>query len=305
MPRFLLASVILVGGLLMMAPGAHALTVSPPIVDLSADLGTLATTTVRLFNETETPLRLSATVEAFLPSGVTTQPAEAQQAVLAWVRVQPRQLELPPGELTSALLTVQVPARATVGGHYARVIWEAIPQDGEGGDLNVRSRVGALLLLTVNGATRREVALRSVQLIPPTIWRASLPLTVAAQIENTGTVHVAPAGNVVITNLLGWTVATLPLNPSRQLVLPGETRTLQATWVRDRLPWLTPWLAGWPTLQAEVAQPGLGWYLATLNLEDTPTSTSASVGTWVVPIRLPLILFLILLIFSWWRRRFR
>ena len=154
MRLLIISSAFLVGGLLWVAAPASALTISPPTVELTVAPGETASTTLRLFNETAQPLRLSAVLEPFSPNGVGNPPvgaadAAAARAVLAWLQVHPRELRLEPGAMAEVRLRVEVPRRAAVGGHYASVLWESAAAPEPAATVGVRSRVGTLVFLTV------------------------------------------------------------------------------------------------------------------------------------------------------------
>lgn len=301
---------IFTGSLFLGVGGAHALTISPPTAALTVKPGATASTTLRLFNETAQPLRLSAVLEPWGPDGVGNPPvgaadAAAARQVLGWLAVHPRELRLDPGAIAEVRLSAAVPRRAAVGGHYASVLFESVATPEAAATVGVRSRVGALVFLTVPGAAESRLELISFTLEPPSPWRSSLPLTAQAVVHNAGTVHGAPSGEVAVVNALGLTVATLPLNPTRRLLLPDETRTFGVTWAKARRFWPTPWLGFWPRLQAEAEEFGFGRYRLVLRLEGT--STPAVVGAWVLPVRLLLVAVILLLVISWLigRRRHR
>ncbi|GAC1603225.1 MAG: hypothetical protein NVS3B29_07520 [Candidatus Saccharimonadales bacterium] len=54
------------------------------------------------------------------------------------------------------------------------------------------------------------------------------PVKLTARVENTGTVHEKAVGTIKIKNMLGMTVATLPLD--EHFVIPGAIRRLHNAW---------------------------------------------------------------------------
>ncbi|MCS7200859.1 MAG: hypothetical protein NZ822_01770 [Patescibacteria group bacterium] len=133
----------------------------------------------------------------------------------------------------SAKADVQIPVAITVpndappGGHFL-VIWvsSGAPQI-EKGQVGIVGRVGALIFINVRGNAiyRAEV---SKFLANRVAW--SFPVKFSYIIKNNGNTYIRPTGYVDIKNILGKTVASLPINPKEFQILPNTEKTLETQW---------------------------------------------------------------------------
>jgi len=141
------------------------------------------------------------------------------------------------GERAWIPITISVPADAEPGGHYGSVLVSTIQLGDNGAEVAPRNpiiaRVGSHFFLTVEGD--QEINGESIDLtvLPSQWWYESGPLTFGIAYENTGTVHVNPYGELVVTNMLGEEVGYAEIDP--WFVLPQSIRTREIEWNREFL----------------------------------------------------------------------
>jgi hypothetical protein len=130
---------------------------------------------------------------------------------------------------------------------------------GRSKNVGVATEIAALLLVDVAGEKIEGAAVSSILPTVEQDWYETLPTGFVVRIENTGTTHIKPVGGVKITNILGMTVAYLPLNKNGGNVLPKTIRRFDVSG-----PGL---LADEPSsLQKEIKDFGFGRYKATVSL---------------------------------------
>ena len=183
--------------------------------------------------------------------------------------VPEQRFELDLGERARIPVTISIPPDAEPGGYYGAVLVSTVRSEGGTGGAGTRSplitRVGSLFFVTVPGDIEEAGTVRGLTLTEPQWWYESGPIDFSLLVENTGSVHLNPYGEVQITNMFGETVGFLELDP--WFVLPSSLRLREFSWDRQ-------WL--------------LGRYVATAEVElgfDNRTET-ASVAFWVLPWRI-------------------
>lgn len=132
--------------------------------------------------------------------------------------VTPGDVLLPPGRSATVRVTGSIPAGAPA--LYAGLLAEPRGR-APSGNVEIRTRVAALMLLTTPGAHRRGVEVTDVALAPTAEERT---YRVSAVLRNTGEVHVRPRGVVQISQPGGPTLGTATL--TGMVLLPGAARRL-------------------------------------------------------------------------------
>jgi hypothetical protein len=223
-----------------------ALTISPPLMEFDARPGDVIVDMVKLFNETEEQLVLKSKVNNFKAMDETGTPNFSSDAVepnslAAWVKLDEKEVTLAPGERKSVLFTINVPGDAEPGGHFAGILWTfgGAPSD-DGQAVGVIAETGTLVLVRVAGEVREEG--RIAEFSTDKTSYPHLPVNFGIRFENTGNVHVKPAGVIEIRNMWGKKVATLTVNETLANVLPNSIRKLDTIWQKNEvLPDASEW----------------------------------------------------------------
>ncbi len=193
----------------------------------------------------------------------------------SWIQPAASSLTLKHGERARIPVTISVPHDAKAGDHYAVVVVQNQRSTDENIGTGLLSRVGAIFLITVKGDLRRDGELQQFSRMQHVYWSSSAQLSM--RYRNTGTVHLVPAGSIVIKNMFGIAIDEIAVQD--WYVLRDSLRVRDVTWQ--------------PTF-------ALGRYTATLTLESSGQKSAEviTVSFWMLPI-LPL-LFAFMTIISVW-----
>lgn len=186
-------------------------------------------------------------------------------------------------------VTISVPPDAEPGGRYGSVLFNTVanPDSGAGdGDIASQSpviaRIGTLLFLTISGDAEKAGQLVDFTTVPKQTVFQSGPINFGISFENTGSVHLAPAGTLTITNILNEKVGEVELDP--WFALPNSVRFREVIWNREVL---------------------FGKYTATLALDRgyDDKQDIATVTFWVLPMHYILLIMALVLFLTgarWW-----
>jgi len=262
---------------------AHAqvsLVVSPPKVDLKLKPGETAQQAIKITNQTNQPITVKLSVQDFLVQDNHGTPVKVSQdeagrfLASPWFHLDRTEFTIQPQKTEVVTVLITTPKNALPGGHYAAVYVE--PQLGhkpKSTGPKIVSEVGSLFSLTIQGDVKYDALIHN--------FRTSKrffefgPIDFFAEVENLSDTHISPQPSIVIKNMLGQTIANLPLEKVN--IFPLASRFVTGKWERV-----------W----------GLGKYQATLNIPFGPGKvTSATIFFWIVPWRLLLAILILLLTF--------
>lgn len=261
--------------LILFAPRTiFALTISPPIFDLKATPGETITGSLVLENETNSPLTLRGSVEAFAPNakGNEAEFYPSDEGLPFWIELSEKEIFLAPGEKKKIILRISVPSGTAGGSYYAAVFWGTAPPGGVATGAAIASRLGALVFLRVEGAVRENLELSNFGTAKKI--NTSLPVVFEAKVKNTGNVYLAPKGEIIVKSWIGREVAALPWNEAGLRVLPGMERTIEAKWSEHQI-------------LKEIKYGLFGFYTASIHISYglEIKETGDIVSFWVLPIK--------------------
>ena len=305
MKKYLFFIILFVLGLFFVFSQTQALTISPAKIILSADPGEKIVTRMTVMSDSEQTLVFYPTFEGYTTRGGEEPVFTPEKLDLpTWIKTDPSELTLGPGEKKEVQVIIEIPEDAPPGGHYAVIFWQSMPLNKEKAGVGITTRVGALVLLEVSGNVVESAEILNFE--TPEKFNNRLPINFSYDLKNTGNVHIMPVGKVVIRNFLGRAITSFPANPQGGYALPGTTRTYQtASWQpKNEMPDIEG-TGFFSELQRELSAFALGYYRAKLSLEygqKEIKTVQASYGFWVLPWRvlIPaiLILVIILLVFT-------
>lgn len=218
---------------LAIAHQASAITIYPAIFEFATAEKSAVGDSMQIYNESDKPITLNAEVENFLPKGETGEQAYTSDSygLATWISLSAHQINLAAKEKKSVSFKINLPANAAPGSYSAGILWhEAPPSDQAIGLIN---RVGALVLLTVNGETdlRAELAEFSV----PRALFEKTPVNFTVRIANKGNILFKPGGEISIKNIFGRTVDAIEINSFGNALLPESIRRFEIKWDSDGL----------------------------------------------------------------------
>src|SRR3989338_8622625 len=209
---------------------AHALTISPLRHTVVIDPGREEEVTMVITNDSASAILLTPDIDAFQLDPETGRAIfGARDEAVSWVKSRAQRLALDPGEKRELVFRIAVPKAAEPGSHYLGLFVGTAPAEGMVG---IGSRVGTLLFLHVSGAVREEVTREDF--FAARSWYARPPIELSLWLKNNGTIHVVPAGELVLQK--GQRVIDRQsVNIRQRKILQGERWREQYRF--DRLGW--------------------------------------------------------------------
>ena len=203
---------------------AQVISVSPVIIDQSVHAGGVDTFVVHIANQTSQPWKLNVAISGLAPRpgnqgdlDISAAAAQQDSSASSWLKPATSALDLAPGEERDVTIDVVVPANATPGGHYAVV--QVVPVPAAGGGVTVSARITELVLLSVDGAVKRDLHV-SIKPVSRIAW--STPARWRVMLRNGGNVHQLVVPTLRIEPLIG---GRLRVTGRPIVVFPGETRS--------------------------------------------------------------------------------
>lgn len=216
--------------------GGNTMTVIPPRLEISAKPGEIVKKTIQFRNESEETAYLSVSVKDFLvktdngqPEFVS-EPASGRWAASSWIKLNPLSAAVLPKTISNFNLTINVPADALPGGHYAGVLYQttgspAQIRAGIGAGSGITQVVGTLVYITVAGPVKENAIVKRFA-VPG--FSEYGPISFTTEISNLSDVHIRPAGQITVRNLFGQVAAQLKLDERN--IFPGASLVYQNTW---------------------------------------------------------------------------
>lgn len=215
----------------VLAQDAAGLTIIPPKFELFANPGDVVSETIKVRNDSDSPLVFGVLVEDFSSSGeeggVVLEEGETDTtySLQDWIEPGATNITLQPGEEQVFPFTINIPKDAEPGGHYASILFQLGNGETTPGVTSVQHRLGSLVLMRVSGNVNEEA---SVETFAAPVYSRSGPITFSLRVQNNGTTHVRPTGTIIVTNLFGQKVDEIPLNSAN--VFPGAIRKIDTKW---------------------------------------------------------------------------
>ncbi len=220
------------------AQDSLTLTITPPLVKINMKPGENWSSTVKVVNNNNEPLKVYTQTLDFKSSengGVAfiqkQDAAEAGRFQLShWLTIDPGPFEIPAQASQEIPFTISVPEEGEPGGHYAAIVVGTKPQGKiQGTGIAVASQLASLLMLNVSGDVIEKGDIREFSTSRSLYQQPQAEFTV--RFENTGNVHIQPQGEIAVYNMQHKEVARIPINHDTEFgsVLPDSTRQ----WIFD------------------------------------------------------------------------
>lgn len=212
--------------------GRLDLTVSPPVIELTAKPGDIVRERFRVRNNLDTSVNLSISARRLTSDPTDGNPvpeSEANGEELKWVTFDKPEFTARPSEWEDVTFTIEVPEDAAYGYYYVFKITpkESTELDSTGAQVKGELLVVTLLNVQKEGATSKT---ELVSFSADKMINEYLPVNFAVKLANRGNVHVKPRGNIFITRGGGKEISILEVNPGSGSILPGGTREFEAIW---------------------------------------------------------------------------
>lgn len=205
----------------------RSFTISPATIEQAKDPGSIAEGTLKIINDTDTPLTFDITTNDFFVDNTQGTPNLLPNSTLAknfsaasWVGIVPDVVTVGPHSSQPLNYYIQIPKDARPGGHYAAVVFTPRANiNVQGTGTSVQTKIGTLIYLGVNGPISEDATV--TQFSAPGFSEYG-PVKVMTQIKNMGDLHIKPQGTITITDMLGRTIATQSLKENN--IFPTAAR---------------------------------------------------------------------------------
>lgn len=214
--------------------GALRIVTSPLPISLTAIPGTTVTTELKVKNAGTEAENLKIDILKFDAYEDTGKPAlhdlEPTDEFAKWVTFSEPNFTVLPEEWKTITATFNVPKEASFGYYYAFVFTRV--KDGEDLAPQETAVVGGTATLVLLEArvpdARREIVVTEFK-TDKTVYEF-LPVRFTVSLKNSGNVHVAPRGNIFLSQEDNKDIALLELNPGKGSILPDSTRIFETDW---------------------------------------------------------------------------
>ena len=283
------------------AEAGQALEIAPPVINLRGNPGESVKGTINLRDVSPTSLVVTNQINDFTAQGEEGMPKllleegeNSPYSMKAWFRPIGK-ITLKPKEIQKLPFTIDIPKDAAPGGYYSVVRFSGTAPGIDSTGVSLSASVGALIFMRVNGDAHEKLSIASFDAVtkqnkPQTVLEGT-PIIFAVRIKNEGNVHEQPAGQIMITDMFGKTVAGLNVNLPPRNILPGTIRRFETH--------LDKTVIGKKML--------FGMYHATVSIKDAKGQIITDKLTfWVIPWKLMIIgTFAVILGFIMLRRMIR
>lgn len=267
---------------------ALATTIFSPLLDIEVEPGTTEKGVVKVFNETDTELFLTSSVEPFTAGDESGQPFYLPPAdkhkYLDWFDVEEDSIIVLPNQLRVIPFNINVPVDAVPGGYYAVIFWEGQPSPTVGEvAVSVRGKVGTLIFLKVKGEVAEVGEILEFRTEPEKKLFWQLPINFLTRFSNVGNVHLQPTGTIELAGWFGENNFFL-VNADERFILPQTVRRFQLIWGQE--PTGNVWENFFLGLEQELSNLTIGKYRATLTLNfglDNNKQLTEEISFWIFP----------------------
>ncbi len=231
---YLLFSLLLLPALAFAQDGALRIVTSPLPISLVAEPGTTVSTELKVKNAGTEAETLKIDILKFNAYEDTGKPAlhdlEPTDEFATWVTFSESSFTVLPEEWKTITATFNVPKEASFGYYYAFVFTRANEQsDLAPQETAVVGGTATLVLLEARVPDARREIIVSEFKTDKTVYEF-LPVNFTVSLKNAGNVHVAPRGNLFLSQGDDKDIALLELNPGKGSILPGSSRVFEADW---------------------------------------------------------------------------
>lgn len=281
------------------ASSVFALTISPAKVEITGDPGTTVYGEFDLLNEQADAKTLYSSFANFDSKGETGAPhfIGATDDLATWIKTE-SEIDLAPGEVKKISFSIDIPASAEPGGHFAAIFWGTQPPSSDqGGEVSIGGKLGILVFLKVSGQVKEGSGLLDFTTKGNKKLFSTVPVSFEYRVSNTGGDRIVPSGQVTVKNLSIFNSASFEANEKNGSVLPGSVRKFEVLWGQNLDQKNNPEKLGFfSSAWQELTHFHLGWYTANLSLSLQDKTQDASLSFFIIPWQLLSLVFAILLL---------
>jgi hypothetical protein len=274
-----------------MPHGAHALTLTPPKIEVAGDPGETVTAVMTVINDSGKAAVYYSSFANFASQGESGTPAivTADDDLGTWITV-PESITLAPGAARDITVSIAIPKNAAPGGHFAAVFWGTQPNAPVKKQTGIGAKTGSLVLLRVNGDIPESGGVIEFDTVGGDHFFTALPIPFYYRFQNGGGDRINPKGDIVMKDMLFITGARVPGNPVDGNILPNSTRKFTTVWAGKAGAEGVPPSGFFKAVKYEFKNFAFGRYAAHLKLSYGTKGevTDSVVHVWVFPWHLTL-----------------
>ncbi len=231
------------GGFVALSPDVEAFsyTVAPRVIDIKIKPRYIIEQKIVLTNNESGKITLFPSVNNVtvgLEGGVETFVSPSMDdrtaSFVSWFETQRTGIELNPGESREVSLTIRVNPNAEPGAYHALI---AYAPGTTIDDAIALAKSGSAPSVLIN-ATIEESRKDYMNLSTFHVKKFIMSLhegDVTYRVKNSGDTELTPSGDILIYNQRGEEVLSVPVNPERKTIKPGEEATLGTSVPVDKL----------------------------------------------------------------------
>jgi hypothetical protein len=222
--------------------GRLSMTLTPPLFQLSLLPGATWSSTLRFTNNNSYDLVIHAFTQNFRAtedagvsfSPIGTVPGANAYELASWITPQGGAITVKHGATINIPFTIAIPKNAEPGGHYAAIVVGTTPSQSGDGEVSVGAQLSSLVLVRVIGDVLERGMIEDFASAHAIVQTQAAAFTL--QFQNTGNVHVAPQGDIRITNMFGRDRGRIAIDGSNPFgnVLPNSSRKFVFDWKGER-----------------------------------------------------------------------
>jgi hypothetical protein len=230
---FQLTKVLCVAFVLFTAVMADAATytVTPPVIELDVEPRDSREETIKVTNTGTTPIKIFPSVHPIVlgPDGsiaefVSAVMTDRTTSVTSWIELSRARVELQPGETIKIPVTITVNPQAKPGEYYAYLGFGSGDKRDEA-EAAVMNQLAPGVTLRVALLDTKSEYLRLHQFTTKRYAKDSEAIELQYELENVGDGPVVPRGEIILYDVRGSEVGSVPVNTERTVLSPGERKT--------------------------------------------------------------------------------
>jgi hypothetical protein len=166
--------------------------------------------------------------------------AQGPYTLKDYIKIPYTQFDLEHGQRARIPVTVSLPPDAEPGGRYGSLVVSIVSNpvsinetSGAKPGSAIISRIGTLFFVTTPGAIEQDGELTSFETVGAKKFFSTGPIPFGIVMENKGSVHLTPYGEVRLYNMSGNEVGFIELDP--WFAMPKSLRLREVSWDRDFL----------------------------------------------------------------------
>lgn len=209
------------------------LTVSPSVLDITANPGDIVKQKFRVRNNTANSMTVSISIDKLtMNQNGDIQPVrvDPHDTSMSWVTVDQNPISLNSLEWTTITVTASIPKDAAFGYYYGIRLSQQTNQTQNESGAKLLGEVVIPFLLTVKSPNAKAM-LQLVSFSAATTINEYLPVNFSVVLKNAGNIHIRPKGNIFIrTGVSDSNVSILDINQAGGAILPNAKRSFVASW---------------------------------------------------------------------------